>query len=308
MLHPRYSSFTDPDAAAAAVSGAGLRVSLVAPSRRAWHVGEVPVGARACLGFGDMAAAYSGFGAIERGKVLIAWSHGAGQAPWSLNGMTVHPGEVAVLEDGAEYAVLTSLPLRWASALLPAEDWVRLSGTVKPGRTSVAPMAPDVARGARAVADDAIRAAREAAASDGEAWAERIDELVARITQAADGAAALNLRRGSLIARANEFLRAHPAEVLAPAHLCHALGISDRAVRRLFMEHFGMSVGRYLRIRRLNNVHRELRDRTRPAENVTRVAMKHGFFDLGRFAAQYHRVFGELPSRTLVARRRAARR
>jgi len=32
---------------------------------------------------------------------------------------------------------------------------------------------------------------------------------------------------------------------------------------------------------------------------VTAVAMDHGFFQLGRFSADYRRAFGELPSETL---------
>jgi len=33
---------------------------------------------------------------------------------------------------------------------------------------------------------------------------------------------------------------------------------------------------------------------------VTYVAMDHGFFQLGRFSADYRRAFGELPSVTLL--------
>ena len=41
---------------------------------------------------------------------------------------------------------------------------------------------------------------------------------------------------------------------------------------------------------------------TDPAATVTTVAMRFGFVHLGRFAAEYRRMFGEIPSET----RRAA--
>lgn len=57
----------------------------------------------------------------------------------------------------------------------------------------------------------------------------------------------------------------------------------------------------YLRIRRLNQVHRELRGAGRAS--VTEVALRFGFFELARFARGYRSLFGELPSETLAESR-----
>jgi AraC-like DNA-binding protein len=44
---------------------------------------------------------------------------------------------------------------------------------------------------------------------------------------------------------------------------------------------------------------RALRQADPLATTVTVIATEHGFWDLGRFAAVYRKLFGELPSETL---------
>jgi AraC family ethanolamine operon transcriptional activator len=63
-----------------------------------------------------------------------------------------------------------------------------------------------------------------------------------------------------------------------------------------------------MHVMRLNKVRRALRAAD-AATTVTEAAMRFGFFHLGRFSAQYHRLFGERPSDTLQrARRRSAQK
>jgi transcriptional regulator GlxA family with amidase domain len=54
---------------------------------------------------------------------------------------------------------------------------------------------------------------------------------------------------------------------------------------------------------RLHEARRLLRD-PEPGTTVARVAAEVGFHQFGRFAAAYRDLFGELPSKTLRARRR----
>jgi transcriptional regulator GlxA family with amidase domain len=53
---------------------------------------------------------------------------------------------------------------------------------------------------------------------------------------------------------------------------------------------------------RLHDVRRALSEADCEAPTVTRIAMQHGFRELGRFAVTYRRVFGEAPSQTLRAK------
>jgi AraC family ethanolamine operon transcriptional activator len=56
---------------------------------------------------------------------------------------------------------------------------------------------------------------------------------------------------------------------------------------------------KYAKQIRLESAQRVLLAARSGITTVTDVAMNHGFFQLGRFSADYRRVFGELPSETL---------
>jgi len=54
-----------------------------------------------------------------------------------------------------------------------------------------------------------------------------------------------------------------------------------------------------LLLRRLHLVRRTLRQADPVATTVTDIATRYGFWQLGRFAVEYHLLFGEPPSATL---------
>jgi len=76
------------------------------------------------------------------------------------------------------------------------------------------------------------------------------------------------------------------------------VGASRRKLQYCFQETLGISPVTYLRIIRLNSVHRELLtlDSTKQVQNI---ATKWGFLHLSRFANDYKQLFGERPSDTL---------
>ena len=83
------------------------------------------------------------------------------------------------------------------------------------------------------------------------------------------------------------------------AEISAALGVSDQMLRRGCDEHLGMSPTSYLRLRPMSRVYRVLRRGDPDAASVSKVARRYGFRQLGRFAADYRALFGELPSATL---------
>jgi len=84
--------------------------------------------------------------------------------------------------------------------------------------------------------------------------------------------------------------------------LAAAVGVSRRTLERAFAETLGISPYRFLRLHRLNRLHRELR-RAHPGErSVTALLSEWGFSELGRTAVEYRRLFGKSPSATLVER------
>jgi len=84
--------------------------------------------------------------------------------------------------------------------------------------------------------------------------------------------------------------------------LCRAAAVSERRLMYAFQEMTGVSPQRYLTLVAMTHAHDSLL-RGSPAElSVRDVAFDHGFRHLGRFAARYRQIYGELPSETLQRR------
>jgi AraC family ethanolamine operon transcriptional activator len=105
--------------------------------------------------------------------------------------------------------------------------------------------------------------------------------------------------------RALSFIDENADRPLAVRELCRAAGVSWRTLDYAFREHFGVTPKAYLKASRLGAVRRELR-RGEPHPMIADVANRWGFWHMGQFAADYRRLFGELPSETL-ARSRSSR-
>lgn len=88
--------------------------------------------------------------------------------------------------------------------------------------------------------------------------------------------------------------------------LALALRVPRRTLERAFHEMLGVGPAHYLRTRRLAAVRAILRNADPQTTRVTDVALDHGFWELGRFAVEYRRAYGEKPSETLQKVRQAA--
>ena len=104
-------------------------------------------------------------------------------------------------------------------------------------------------------------------------------------------------RHRAILAQFEDLLQSEP--LLGIADICAALGVSERTLRECCNKHLGMAPNRYRRLRGMQLVHRALRSGSPVASSVTAVARRYGFRDLGRFAANYQALLGELPSVTL---------
>ncbi len=77
-------------------------------------------------------------------------------------------------------------------------------------------------------------------------------------------------------------------------------GASSRTLRNAFQEAFGVSPKQYQQAYRLDRVQRRLRELKGKENAVSTAANEWGFWHMGQFAADYRRMFGELPSETLA--------
>jgi AraC family ethanolamine operon transcriptional activator len=79
--------------------------------------------------------------------------------------------------------------------------------------------------------------------------------------------------------------------------LAQQVGISVRSMHEAILRYRGMSLHRYLRLRRLWLVRKQL---LAGAESVKATALAFGFWHLGDFSRSYRLQFGETPSQTLA--------
>ena len=105
-------------------------------------------------------------------------------------------------------------------------------------------------------------------------------------------------RREEIVRRGEEYLRAHLVMPVGLIDLCEELGVCMRTVQYAFLERFGVGPIEYLRSLRLNAVRTDLKRADRTEAGVRDVAMRWGFRHQSNFAADYRRLFGELPSET----------
>ncbi len=106
-------------------------------------------------------------------------------------------------------------------------------------------------------------------------------------------------REHSSLKRVLEYIDAHIDEPLRISDLCANAAVSESAFLKLFKRQLGMTPKSYLAGQRLFGVHRELWRSDPSSTLVSRVAESWGFWHMSQFAADYRRLFGELPSATL---------
>jgi AraC-like DNA-binding protein len=102
-----------------------------------------------------------------------------------------------------------------------------------------------------------------------------------------------------LVEQAERLALALIDEPLHISTLCRTLEISERTLRKAFHKIHGLPPCRRLRMLRLSEARRALLAADCKRITVTEIATEFGFLELGRFAVEYRKVFGESPSKTL---------
>jgi len=133
-------------------------------------------------------------------------------------------------------------------------------------------------------------------------WAHR--ELPVTIARLLTGAAepqptSTPLIIDGAIRLARDRVTAQPFSALQVSELCRDIDVSERTLRHAFRERLGMTPKAYIRDRRLNLVRVALQQADTKTERVSEIANRWDFWHMGQFAADYRRLFGELPSETI---------
>jgi AraC-like DNA-binding protein len=202
-------------------------------------------------------------------------------------------------------------PARWAALSLPSEDWQEV-GAVMLGHDLTPPL--DVPRMASGAALVRLRRLHAAAVHLAEHAPEVIAnpeaargleaELTIALAESLDAlheptSAIASYQHAAIMRRLRRYLEEYGPEPVYMPELCAAIGTSARTLQQCCQDYFGLGPRRYLHIRRLLLARRQLQHSALRTMDVTTVATQFGFWELGRFAVDYRRLFGESPSVTL---------
>jgi AraC-like DNA-binding protein len=105
-----------------------------------------------------------------------------------------------------------------------------------------------------------------------------------------------------IFTKARAFLNERSHAPVYLAELCAATGVPERTLRDIFHSVLGVSPLKYLQLRRMRQVRVALHKSDKQDHSVKQIALASGFWELGRFAVEYKRLFGESPSETLSMR------
>ena len=232
------------------------------------------------------------------------------------DGCAVSPDCYVVCPPSSEGLVLHAGAIEFAIVSVAALDAVDLVDAIR-GRLTTALRAcvirPPV-KEARALASSLIEVRTTLRLLSDTLTGDSIEEIAVRLHGALErclrGAAIGELKKehirspSSIVRRTEQFYREHLGERVSISELSMVAGVSERSLRNAFHQVCMTSPKKYLRLLALHQVRRSLRAAPDAHAAVTTAAARHGFYEFGRFAAQYRAVFGEAPSETLHRARR----
>jgi AraC-like DNA-binding protein len=128
---------------------------------------------------------------------------------------------------------------------------------------------------------------------------EALHAIVQCITGNATPTNRANRRRAVAMERFEDAVTKQIDGTVNAADLCTEVGVSERTLRTYCTQLLSVSPLQYALLRRLNTVRAALEQADPSTASVSEIARNNQFVELGRFAANYRTVFGELPSLTL---------
>ena len=254
-------------------------------------------------------------GSIPAGTVAMALPLACEGQGW-ISGRPVGLDTMVVLTDKRPLDFRTPRTLSVAAIVVAMEDLLRYAGVFECEAAVAAAVAAAMAQGAIALPalmashlrDGLSSVARsimgdKLALNHGNALAAFRNNLLSGFVNALGGMAApaqaparSAAQHRRTVERAVQYMRAHASEPIGVVDICQAVGVHSRVLQYCFNEVFGVTPVAYLRCLRLHQVRREIKES--PQESIGDIAARWGIWHLGRFASDYKRLFGELPSAT----------
>ena len=304
------ATFTNFEAYAEAIQDADLDVRLLYPHDRCWSIQQRELGTL------RVQHGIEGSGLLTRGAVKPegwAFYFLRSGAPVPLNGKLLVDDSIAVLPPRSEFRFSGQGRVEWYSVYVPSvslalPDYIpgelRSAGVITVGG--------QLHRRIRSALDTAfnVTASSSSAISSVCVMAAIHENLISAIRQMLDESAEsrrpterrVDINHKALISQVLELINDAGAWAMSVPELARVIGVSQRTLLTAFREQLGITPQNFLVAHRLHLARRMLMKCATDRTTVAAVAVKFGFFDLGRFAARYLMMFGENPSATLSRR------
>lgn len=303
--------FQDFDEFANAINGVAGRFAPTAKSESDWWVHVAPV---RCVTIQQVQTGGStAFVGDGKDRFITIGVPTTTPRHIHVDGRSLNSNGFILVNEGQPFAIGAHRPTRWAGISIPIEHpWLpvqylqsksRYSRTS--GRThqqaaleyvSMTKVLVQRLLSSEHRLDSFENAATRAAEEELLSIASRVLESAAGAQYAHTGRPAYS--RSRVLAKALELIEASHGRALFLQDICQAAQVSERTLRSIFQEYFGVGPTRLLKIIRLRDIRAELLAAD-PSERVWKVANRFGVWDLSMFAHDYKALFGETPHQTL---------
>jgi AraC family ethanolamine operon transcriptional activator len=302
-------TFSSPEAHAAAVQNANLRIRLQAKSCAPWTISSLNLH-NLKVQWGQVGGGTLVEGAVSPGAALIFVPTQNSRA-MRVDGRRLDGQTFRFQLPGEEFCLSSTDWHGWFSIMIPTgvlEDWNATSANYGTSSSGFIRLPLDRAEAfQRMVAQLGSIVQQTPGAFDSTtAIKTTARKLMERVRDALWGRLAdiphpgrRTISRMQIIRAAMDFLDKHACEYLTVEALATAAGVSERTLRTAFQDYFGIGPVGFLKLRTLNLVRKTLENAAPSMTTVTEAAMQFGVWELGRFAQDYRHLFGELPSATL---------
>jgi AraC family transcriptional regulator, ethanolamine operon transcriptional activator len=307
-------TFGDFDEFAAALNGIAGRFMTTAQSETDWWVEVEPIGSIVVQQV--QAGGPTAFVGDGKDDSITIGLPSSTPEHIRVDGRTLSQNGFILVNEGQPFTLSAQQPTRWVGITIPsAHPYLspELSGSAPATRHGQETHSQADLRYIATAKDTILRMLTSESRVDllqGEAGRAAEEELLLAaccILESVRGDAEIRggrpaYSRARVISRALGLIEAREGKPLFLQDLCRATQVSERTLRNVFQEYFGIGPMRFLKVNRLREIRSALIDADGREESVWKVATRFGVWDLSAFAHDYKALFGELPHQTLRVR------
>lgn len=274
------------------------------PERRIWNINQVTID-----GF-ELQLGELGSGNIVEGQ---AWANGtllylplSRGVEYRANGNALGSNDFMVLEPNREFCISTKYAHDWCSVFVPNDQFLFNPRKPDPvwhaNRRAVASFYYIVSEIIKAPANSS-QFETSPAAKFAAVEIKKVISLILGVPQTLDRQRiGRPIRpRADVIQFCKSLIDARAGQPIQVEELATVADVSERTLRQVFHDYYGIGPARYLQLMQLHEAYRALQIADPETTRVGDVLADLGIWEFGRFSSRYRQLFGEAPSETLRA-------